>query len=128
MKKIYINPKVPGWMDNKAIEERSETHLKKWWGRAYIQTEEYGEDTYVDYCERMAYTQADDYLGEYKLETEEEFSIRRKEGYKQWLKWWPEGVRYDVRILDGGAWDRTTNQGSYDNLDEAIEHCKSLMS
>jgi len=128
MKKIYINPKVPEWMDDKAIEDRSETHLNKWWCRAYIRTEEYGEDTYIDYCERMAYTQADDYLGEYKLETEEEFDKRRKEGYEQWLKWWPEGVRYDVRILDGGAWDRTTNKGHFNNLDEAIEYAKSLMS
>jgi len=120
MKKIYINPEVPEWMDDKDIELRSETHLKKWWGRAYIRTQEFTEDTYIDYCERMS---------DYKdLETEEEFDKRRKEAYEQWLKWWPCGIRYDVRILDGGAWDRTTNKGSFDNLDEAIEYCKVLMS
>ena len=120
MKKIYIDPEVPEWMDNKDIEDRSETHIKKWWGRAYIRTQEYTEDTYIDYCERM---------GDYKeLETEEEFNTRRKKSKEQWFNHWKGGTRYDVRILDGGAWDRTTNKGSFDNLDEAIEYCKSLMS
>jgi len=128
MKKIYINPKVPEWMDDKAIEDRSETHLKKWWCRAYIRTQECGEDTYIDYCERMAYTQEEEYAGDYTLETEEEFNQRITKDKEQWLNHWTDGIRYDVRILDGGAWDRTTNKGSFDNLDEAIEYCKALMS
>lgn len=34
-------------------------------------------------------------------------------------KAWPGGVRYDVRCLDGGAWDRSTWWGSFSTLDEA---------
>jgi len=30
-------------------------------------------------------------------------------------------VRWDVRILDGGAWDRSTSRGSYDSEAEAVE-------
>jgi hypothetical protein len=33
---------------------------------------------------------------------------------------WPGGVRYDLRCLDGGAWDRSTCWGCFATLDEAI--------
>ena len=115
-------------MDFKDISERSETHLAKWFGRAYIRTQEFGEDNYKEYCERMAYTQDKDYNGDYTLETEEEFNTRRAENFKKWCEHWSEdGIRYDVRILDGGAWDRTTNKGSYKTLEEALEVAKELM-
>ena len=114
-------------MDCKDIEERSETHLKKWWNRPFIRTQKWEEDTYEDYCERMSYTQKDDYNGDYKLETEEEFNKRIVEMKKSWFENWENGVRYDVRILDGGAWDRTTNKGSYKTLEEAMQVCKDLI-
>ena len=128
-KKIYINPKVPNWMDFRDIQERSDTHLKKWFGRPFIRTQEFGEDNYEEYLERMAYTQEESYKSEYKLETEEEFNKRREEDYKSWCKHWgDDGIRYDVRILDGGALDRTTNKGSYKTLEEALEVAERLLT
>ena len=116
-------------MDSKDINDRSESHLAKWFNRAYIRTQDFGEDNYQEYCERMAYTQEEDYQGEYKLDTEEEFNTRRVKDEKKWREWWPDnGIRYDVRILDGGAWDRTTNKGNYKTLEEAMEVAKDLMS
>ena len=38
---------------------------------------------------------------------------------------WPEGRRYDVRCLDGGARDRSTTWGMFGTLQEAIECCKT---
>jgi len=129
MKKIYVNPKVPSFMDSKDINDRSESHLAKWFNRAYIRTQDFGEDNYQEYCERMAYTQEEDYQGEYKLDTEEEFNTRRAKDLKSWCEHWgDDGIRYDVRILDGGAWDRTTNKGNYKTLEEAMEVAKDLMS
>jgi len=121
MKKIYLNPKVPEWMDDKDLEERSESHMQKWFNRPYIRTEDFGEDTYQEYVERMKTCKG------YELETEEEFNDRRKKDKEQWLEWWSEGIRYDVRCLDGGAWDRTTNKGSYKTLEEAKARCKEIM-
>lgn len=43
-------------------------------------------------------------------------------------KHWPEGVRYNVRCLDGGAWDRSTNHGFFSSLDAAIDHAKTLVT
>lgn len=37
-------------------------------------------------------------------------------------------VAYLVRMLDGGAWDRTTNHGGYDDLATAITVAKQLQS
>lgn len=47
-------------------------------------------------------------------------------------RWWnnpfveSHGDRFDVRCLDGGAWDRATWHGSYDNLEDALRHAKTL--
>lgn len=37
---------------------------------------------------------------------------------------WPEGHRYDVRCLDGGAWDRSTAWGALPSLQEAVALAK----
>jgi hypothetical protein len=42
-----------------------------------------------------------------------------------WLKAWPSGIRYSVRCLDGGAWDRSTWWGGFATLEEAIACAKS---
>lgn len=44
----------------------------------------------------------------------------------EFRKRWPEGVRYDVRCLDGGAWDRSTNRGAFPSLDAAVDHALAL--
>lgn len=36
-------------------------------------------------------------------------------------------TQFNVRILDGGAWDRTTNRGFFDTLEEAISRAKELL-
>ena len=124
---IEIDPNVPEWMDDKDLNDRSEEHMNEWFGKAYIRTQKFGDDSYQEYCDRMAYTQADDYLGDYKLDTEEEFNTRRTKDLKSWCaKWGDDGIRYTVRCLDGGAWDRTTNHGSFANVDEAIALAESI--
>lgn len=37
-----------------------------------------------------------------------------------------DGTVFQIRRLDGGAWDRTTNHGTFDGLDEALGVAKSL--
>lgn len=47
-----------------------------------------------------------------------------KEGHscprEKWFTSWPSGTRYDVRCLDGGAWDRPTCWGMFGTLEEAL--------
>ena len=119
---ILVNPILPENMDFQDINERSEEHLEEWFSKPYIRLTAYEapDNTYEEYYERMK---------EYgNLETEEEFYKRIERDKKSWFKHWGEdGLRYDVRILDGGAWDRTTNKGSYSTLEEALTVAKGLI-
>lgn len=95
--KIPVNPKLPKNFDCTPNEDRPMSH-RRWWNRPYIQT----------------YT-LENFPG---IETED-FKSR-------WLESWPTGTRYDLRCLDGGAWDRSTWYGFFKTLDEAMEAGKIL--
>jgi hypothetical protein len=41
---------------------------------------------------------------------------------------WPQGVRFDVYCLDGGAWDRPTAWGWFGTLEEAIRCVQAVRS
>lgn len=43
---------------------------------------------------------------------------------KEFIKSWPSGMRYEVRCLDGGAWDRSTFIKSFKTLLEAVSFVK----
>lgn len=43
----------------------------------------------------------------------------------KFLEHFPSGCRYDVRCLDGGAWDRPTCWGMFGKLTEAIACAKA---
>lgn len=38
------------------------------------------------------------------------------------------GIRYDVRCLDGGAWDRSTGYGFFSDLDTALKCAKEMQN
>ncbi len=63
---------------------------------------------------------------DFDIEDIELYEKRKFKEHQDWLLNWKNGVRYDVRCLDGGAWDRTTCKGMFDNLDDAIELCKQI--
>ena len=104
---VLINPQLPRGFDSTPNDGRPASH-QKWWGLPYICTETVEEmDTF--YAER-----SDDHA-----------QAGRKlwvDSRKKWLESWPSGTRYDVRCLDGGAWDRSTNWGAFATLEEAL-HC-----
>lgn len=120
---IAVNPKLPKNFYDTPNEERSDDEVNEWWTRAFITTQKFGKDDYKDYCKRMR-SSVDN--GTYVLETKEEFKIRRKQDKKDWFGYWNGGVRFDVRILDGGAWDRPTAKGQFNNLDDAVKLAKRL--
>jgi hypothetical protein len=89
---VPINPKLPPNFDNTPNEQRPKSH-EKWWNRPYIRTECWDDwDSANATPDRRA----------------------------RWFAAWPSGTRYDVRCLDGGAWDRSTCWGSFATLEEAI--------
>lgn len=107
---ILINPKLPPRFDDTANDERPASH-QKWWHRPFIQTLSVEEED-RRYAERT-----------------DEWAEKGREAWAEsrpkWLAAWPGGVRYEVRCLDGGAWDRSTSWGMFATLKEAIACAKS---
>jgi hypothetical protein len=94
--KIVINPRLSKNFDDIQNEYRAKSH-HRWWYRPFIRTT-----------------------------TFEEFTTTDEKFRESWYENWPSGVRYDVRCLDGGAWDRTTNHGCFSTLEEAIDVAGAL--
>jgi hypothetical protein len=88
--KIPINPNLPANFEDCPNDLRPASH-RRWWYRPFIVT-------YT--AERMGIEPGTD-------------------AERAWLKAWPEGTRYEVRCLDGGAWDRSTRVGAFATLAEA---------
>ena len=118
--KILINPNLPAWMDFKDINERSESHLAKWFNVPYIVTEDYQTENYDNHIDRLSKLNIE-------IPTKADYQKWQAENKKSWFETWKDGTRYTVRRLDGGAHDRTTNKGSFDNLNDALNKCKELI-
>ncbi|WCH25132.1 hypothetical protein [Aeromonas salmonicida] len=95
---IPLNPKLREDFDNTPNEERDPLELKDWWRVPYIKT--------IDWAA---------------------FASSDEEHRRSWFEAWPTGIRYDVRCLDGGAWDRSTNKGAFPTLEQAITAAQALL-
>lgn len=93
-----VNPELPPMFDNTPNGERPESH-HDWWERPFIVTFTW---------EQMAPPATS------PISPEE-----RERSRASWFDEWPSGTRYDVRCLDGGAWDRSTWWGAFRTLEEA---------
>lgn len=102
---VLVNPKLPANLDNTANEARPTSH-RKFYNLSYIET--------ISDVDFDPIKDTDKYADE-----------RRKSwietGRASWFKAWPSGTRYDVRCLDGGAWDRSTAWGMFATIEEAIK-------
>ena len=113
---VIINPVQRYDFDFTNNEEREQREIDEWWDVKYINAFPYIGDTYLEYVGRM---------GESEVESETEFDLRMMKSQRNWFVSYPNGMEYVVRCLDGGAWDRSTNLGHFDNLDDALELAKS---
>ena len=111
---IAVNPALPKNFDSTPNDQRPDSH-HAWWHRPYVVTDRWQPESYHNYCERLAR------LGYEPDYTFEEWQAYQDHQEVSWLEAWPSGVRYNVRCLDGGAWDRSTNYGSFPSLDAALE-------
>ena len=95
--RIAVNPRLSKKFDSTPNDSRPASH-QRWWYRPFIRTMSW-EDWYSQDEERRA----------------------------GWFKAWPSGTRHEVRCLDGGAWDRTTNHGMFNTMEEAVKIAENLM-
>ena len=99
---VPLNPTLPPGFDDTPNERRPASH-RPWWNRPYVST--YTVETW------------DAHYGQLAENVQREWAESGRAG---WMAAWPSGIRYDVRCLDGGAWDRSTSWGSFATLDEAL--------
>ena len=103
---VLIDPVLPRHFDD-TNNDRRPAHHQRWWDRPYIVTESVKR---LD--ERMA-ERTDDYAEQARAQWNDV-------GRQNWLEAYPSGVRWMVRCLDGGAWDRSSQWGCYGSLAEAL--------
>lgn len=119
---IVVNPKLSKYFDSTPIERRSQKELDKFWCKPYIIIEELEQETWEEYYHRLKAPPCS--FTDEKIGTKENYLERLKTERYNWLKEWHTGFRYNLRCLDGGAWDRSTNHGFYATLEEAVTAAK----
>lgn len=115
-----INPRLRHHFDSLDNNLRPAQEKRDWFCRPFIRTEEYSpaDESYEAFALRV------EGLGGPVKESKSEWLERTGKQKAAWFESWPSGIRYDVRCYDNGAWDRSTNRGMYQTLEEAIEVCK----
>lgn len=103
--RVPFNPKLPARFDCTPNEERPVSH-RRWWNRPYIVTET------IDELDRVYAERTDPFADEARA-----FWAQSR---AEWLDRWPAGIRFEVRCLDGGAWDRSTSWGFFATFTEAV--------
>ena len=120
---VPVDPTQRHCFDCTANEDRDSQELADWWNLPYVVSHRYhaADASYADFCKRL------EGYGTAVKETEAEYNARLEQHRRDWFEEWPSGVRYDVRCLDGGAWDRSTWRGSFGTEGEAVAHGKALI-
>ncbi|RCV86886.1 hypothetical protein [Billgrantia montanilacus] len=118
---VLINPVLPEHFDDTPNNARSPLVIDRWWGRPFIVARPL-EDSLEDvdsYASRLSlHGSKPSMTPEEWVAGQEELRRRRRQRY-------PSGTAYEVRCLDGGAWDRSTWWGDADNLEAALEIAKT---
>ena len=111
---IPIDPELPEGFDDTPNGQRPDSH-DEWWHRPYIVTDRWEPESFEQYRDRLAG------LGYEPDMTAEQWAESQAQRRAAWFAEFPEGTRYMVRCLDGGAWDRSTAYGVFGSLDAAVE-------
>lgn len=120
---IPIDPILRDEFDMTDNEERPDLEINDWWGKPYIITDTL--DDIETFEELLARAKEENFTPIAK--TKEEWDAKMQRQKESWFECFPSGTRYMVRCLDGGAWDRSTNKGSFKNLEDALIAARNLI-
>ncbi|MFK5949576.1 MAG: hypothetical protein QM500_12495 [Methylococcales bacterium] len=114
---IPFNPVLRVDFDQTPNDDREALETSDWWDLPYIRSCTWANmgDSYTAYLERVSV------LKDFTPKSQTDFDLEQEEIRIRWFKSWPGGVRYEIRCLDGGAWDRSTNRGFTASLDDALK-------
>lgn len=113
---VPIDPILRSDFDMTPNDQREDLELHDWWDRPFIVTLSWADlnESWGEYCEKRAL------LGLGPEGSESGYLALQKTRKGAWLESYPGGTRYEVRCLDGGAWDRSTSKGFFDEFDNAL--------
>lgn len=113
-----LNPTLRDSFDSTPNELREDAEMNDWWGLPYIIS--YTWEGQKEYNQKHL-----ENIKEHNPELLEKV-IKDLSGAKErWFERHPSGVTYQIRCLDGGAWDRSTHWGQTDNLEVAVQIAKN---
>jgi hypothetical protein len=114
-----LNPILRDWFDQTPNNQREPLELEHWWDLPFILTDTW-DNRETQFLAHQARLRAEGFDGALSTEQVEAELPKRK---AEWFKSWPSGVRFEVRCLDGGAWDRSTSWGMVACLEDAVTKC-----
>jgi len=123
---ILVNPKLPENFDFTPNEERDRDELYEWWDKPFIEIGEFDQESWEEHYHRLKSNDCGEPWSNEQIGTKEDYMKDLEEQRKSWFKTWRTGFRYEVRCLDGGAWDRSTNYGMFATFKEALGVAKQL--
>ena len=114
---VPINPILRPDFDVTPNEDRDPLEKEDWWGWPYICNDNWDDnaESWEAHVERLKQ------YPDIKIRDKETYETEKLASKKAWLEAYPTGVRYDIRCLDGGAWDRSTMWGMVGSLEEAMK-------
>lgn len=119
---IPLNPNLRADFDVTPNDERDDLEISHWWGKPYIVAQ------FVTLTDRnyLAFVKRLESYGSTNIVSEKEWN-EQNSGLNIKNEDCTHGVTFIVRCLDGGAWDRSTWKGQYNNLADAILCAESLI-
>ena len=123
---IIINPTLRPDFDCTPNEYRESEETHHWWGLAYIVTCGWEEmtESWAQYSERMKKLENH---SSFETRNQEQFEVDKEKQKEEWFKTWgDDGLRYEVRCLDGGAWDRPSEKIMTSSFNEALNMAKTI--
>ena len=117
---VPINPNLRSDFDDTDNEVRDPLEISDWWGKPFIRIESWDDsaESWESHVERLKQNP------DIEIAAKEAYEAQQIESKKSWLRSFPTGFRYEVRCLDGGAWDRSTLWGMVGSLEEAMQVIK----
>lgn len=115
-----FNPVLRADFGNTANEYRETQEREDWWGLPYIETLSWeAREEHARKLQASHRAEGNEYV-----KTDAQFSAELAANRANFYEKFPEGVQYYVSCLDGGAWDRPTNWGTFASLELALECCE----